>query len=121
MWDESFRLCDAVFLVSGMIVVWLFLTMTLVCLQFVTVVFPDHTYLLFLNSPWQWRYQFNHCKQFGPTASSGSNLFWHSDCNPEKLFENVNYEKKKSADEKSMQNYPACKLISCPISELYKG
>ena len=30
------------------IVVWLFLTMTRVCLQFVIVVVPDHTYLLFL-------------------------------------------------------------------------
>ena len=31
-----------------MIVVWLFLTMPWVCLQFVIVVFPDHTRLLFL-------------------------------------------------------------------------
>ena len=30
------------------IVVWLFLTMPWVCLQFVIVVFPDHTHLLFL-------------------------------------------------------------------------
>ena len=30
------------------IVVWLFLTMPQVCLQFVIVVFPDHTHLLFL-------------------------------------------------------------------------
>ena len=30
------------------IVVWLFLTMPQVCLQFVMVVFPDHTHLLFL-------------------------------------------------------------------------
>ena len=29
------------------IVVWLFLTMQWVCLQFVSVVFPDHTHLLF--------------------------------------------------------------------------
>ena len=29
------------------IVVWLFLTMPLGCLQFVIVVFPDHTHLLF--------------------------------------------------------------------------
>ena len=29
-----------------MVVVWLFLTMPGVCLQFVIVVFPDHTYLL---------------------------------------------------------------------------
>ena len=29
-------------------VVWLFLTMSLVCLQFVIVVFPDHTHLLFV-------------------------------------------------------------------------
>ena len=29
------------------IVVWLFLTMPRVCLQFVIVVFPDHTHLLF--------------------------------------------------------------------------
>ena len=31
-----------------MIVVWLFLAVTWVCLQFVIVVFPDHTHLLFL-------------------------------------------------------------------------
>ena len=31
-----------------MIVVWLFLTMPWVCLQFVIVVFPDHTHLLFM-------------------------------------------------------------------------
>ena len=30
-----------------MIVVWFFLTMPWVCLQFVIVVFPDHTHLLF--------------------------------------------------------------------------
>ena len=30
------------------IVLWLFLTMPRVCLQFVIMVFPDHTYLLFL-------------------------------------------------------------------------
>ena len=32
------------------IVVWLFLMMPQVCLQFVTVVFPDHTNLLFLHT-----------------------------------------------------------------------
>ena len=32
------------------IVVWLFLTIPRVCLQFVIVVFPDHTHLLFLVS-----------------------------------------------------------------------
>ena len=31
-----------------MIVVWLFLAVPSVCLQFVIVVFPDHTHLLFL-------------------------------------------------------------------------
>ena len=31
------------------IVVWLFLMMPRVCLQFVIVVFPDHTYLLFFD------------------------------------------------------------------------
>ena len=31
------------------IVVWLFLAVPWVCLQFVTVVFPDHTHLLFLK------------------------------------------------------------------------
>ena len=30
------------------IVVWLFLAVSRVCLQFVIVVFPDHTHLLFL-------------------------------------------------------------------------
>ena len=34
-----------------MIVVWLFHTMPWVCLQFVIVVFPDHTRLLFLTDP----------------------------------------------------------------------
>ena len=32
-----------------MIVVWLFLTMPWVFLQFVIVIFPDHTHLLFLR------------------------------------------------------------------------
>ena len=32
-----------------MVVVWLFLAVPWVCLQFVTVVFPDHTHLRFLN------------------------------------------------------------------------
>ena len=32
-----------------MIVVWLFLTMPRVCLEFVIVVFPDYTHLLFSN------------------------------------------------------------------------
>ena len=31
------------------IVVWLFLTMPRMCLQFVIVVLPDHTHLVFLN------------------------------------------------------------------------
>ena len=30
------------------IVVWLFLTVSWVCLKFVIVIFPDHTHLLFL-------------------------------------------------------------------------
>ena len=34
-----------------MIVVWLFLRVPWVCLQFVIVVFPDHTHLLFLEDP----------------------------------------------------------------------
>ena len=33
-----------------MIVVWLFIAVSWVCLQFVIVVFPDHTHLLFLNT-----------------------------------------------------------------------
>ena len=36
------------------IVVWLFLAVPWVCLQFVIMVFPDHTHLLFLM-----RYDFN--------------------------------------------------------------
>ena len=32
------------------IVMWLFLAVPWVCLQFVIVVFPDHTQLLFLNN-----------------------------------------------------------------------
>ena len=35
----------------SMIVVWLFLTIPWFCLQFVLVVFPDHTHLLSLRSP----------------------------------------------------------------------
>ena len=31
------------------VVVWLFLAVSYVCLQFVIVVFPDHTHLLFLK------------------------------------------------------------------------
>ena len=31
-------------------VVWLFLTVPMVCLWFVIVVFPDHTHLLFLKT-----------------------------------------------------------------------
>ena len=34
----------------SLIVVWLFLAVPWVCLQFVIVVFPDHTHLLFLLS-----------------------------------------------------------------------
>ena len=30
-----------------MLVVWLFLSVLWVCLQFVTAIFPDHTHLLF--------------------------------------------------------------------------
>ena len=33
-----------------LIVVWLFLAVPWVCLQFVIVVFPDHTHLLFLTN-----------------------------------------------------------------------
>ena len=33
-----------------MSVVWLFLAVPLVCLQFVIVVFPDHTHLLFMKA-----------------------------------------------------------------------
>ena len=32
-----------------MVVVWLFLALPWVCLQFVIVVFPDHTHVLFLD------------------------------------------------------------------------
>ena len=39
------------------IVVWLFLMMPRVCLQFVVVVIPDHTHLLFLKYP----FLRNHC------------------------------------------------------------
>ena len=34
---------------SLVIVVWLFLAVPWVCLQFVTLVFPDHTHLLFFG------------------------------------------------------------------------
>ena len=33
-----------------LIIVWLFLAVPWVCLQFVIVVFPDHTHLLFLST-----------------------------------------------------------------------
>ena len=36
------------------IILWLFLTMPKVCLQFVIVVFPDHTQLLFCIWWWYW-------------------------------------------------------------------
>ena len=36
------------------IVVWLFLAVTWVCLQFVVVVFPDHTHLLFCKKNVMW-------------------------------------------------------------------
>ena len=45
---ESGLLALFVFLVSR-VVVWLFRTMPRVCLQFVVVVFPDHTHLLFFK------------------------------------------------------------------------
>ena len=35
------------------IVVWLFLAVPWVCLQFVTVVFPDHTHLLVFKVLWK--------------------------------------------------------------------
>ena len=35
-------------------VVSLFLVVPLICLQFVLVVFPDHTHLLFLNKTYYW-------------------------------------------------------------------
>ena len=37
-------------------VVWLFLAVPLVCLQFVIVVFPDHTHLIFLLKCHHWYY-----------------------------------------------------------------
>ena len=40
--------CFALFVLLCIIVVWLFLTMRSVCLQFEIVVFPDHTHFLFL-------------------------------------------------------------------------
>ena len=39
-----------------MIVMWLFLVVPWVCLQFVIVVFPDHTRLLFLS-----KFKEEHC------------------------------------------------------------
>ena len=43
---ESLLIC----FVCLVIVVWLILTMPRVCLQFVIVVFPDHTHLLFCTN-----------------------------------------------------------------------
>ena len=40
---------------SLIIVVWLFLAVPLVRLQYVIVVFPDHTHLLFIMHYYQWR------------------------------------------------------------------
>ena len=43
-----------------MIVVWLFIAVPWVCLQFVIVIFPDHTHLVFLiNWARQWLVTFN--------------------------------------------------------------
>ena len=36
-------------MIVTVVVVWLFLTMPRVCMQFVIVVFPDHTHLLILT------------------------------------------------------------------------
>ena len=54
-----------------MIVVWLFLTMPLVCLQFVVVVFPDHTHSpFFLFQIFQyWN------KNEGPALPSSNHVF----------------------------------------------
>ena len=44
------RELDALLCLSSwclVVVVWLFLTIPRICLQFVVVVFPDHTHLLF--------------------------------------------------------------------------
>ena len=49
-----------------MIVVWCFLAVPWVCLQFVIVVFPDHSHLLFLHSPF---YRLWFC-DMGPAAGS---------------------------------------------------
>ena len=38
---------------------WLFLAVSLGCLRFVIVVFPDHTHLLFLNDPGYLLEEFN--------------------------------------------------------------
>ena len=54
--EEERAGCFALFVFLSVIVVWLFLEMSRVCLQFVIVVFPDHAHLLFLNGqqpkPW---------------------------------------------------------------------
>ena len=47
MWKRVLYALFCLFFWCPVIVVWLFHTMTRVCLQFVIVVFPDHTHLLF--------------------------------------------------------------------------
>ena len=46
------------------IVVWLFLAMPRVCLQFVILVFPDHTHLLFFSI--KWRPLLKHFNSYAP-------------------------------------------------------
>ena len=50
MWERELVVFLSLSSYSLVIVVWLFLLVSLVCLQFVIVVFPGHTYLLFLNA-----------------------------------------------------------------------
>ena len=56
------------------IVVWLFLTMPRVCLQFVIVVFPDHTHLLFYSNVPE---VFFFAKDYSPFELFGSNRGVH--------------------------------------------
>ena len=48
------------------IVVWLFLAVPWVCLQFVIMIFPDHTHLLFLDVI--------HANSYGSSESANLNL-----------------------------------------------
>ena len=83
------------------IVVWLFLAVLWVYLQFVIVVFPDHTHLLFFQS---W---------------SGSKLFDLLTVSLKEFFEKVNFEKSQHTTTKAWKIRPnKKKCFSGPLSSV---